>query len=63
MTIPLIIGQAARVSVGSDAGAPVTRRYQPPYEFTGTIDRVIIDLSGEHIVDHEAKFRAIMARQ
>lgn len=63
VTIPLLMGLSAGVSVGADAGAPVTDRYQPPFEFTGTIERVVYDVSGEHIVDHEAEIRAALARQ
>jgi arylsulfatase len=51
------------VAIGADRGAPVTDEYAPPFEFTGTIHRVIVDVSGELIVDSEAELRAVMARQ
>ncbi|MFV2063041.1 MAG: arylsulfatase, partial [Chloroflexota bacterium] len=63
VTIPLSLGLAAGVSIGRDAGAPVTTAYQPPFAFTGTIARVVYDISGEHVVDHEAEFRIALARQ
>jgi len=46
-----------------DSGAPVTPEYSPPFEFTGTIDSVTVDVSGELIRDTEAEMRQIMARQ
>jgi arylsulfatase len=63
VTIPLTLGLASGVSIGKDAGAPVTDAYRPPYAFTGTIDRVVYDVSGEHVVDHEAEIRMVLARQ
>jgi arylsulfatase len=46
-----------------DSGSPVTPEYKPPFEFTGTIDSVTVDVSGELIKDTEAEMRQIMARQ
>jgi arylsulfatase len=63
VTIPIAMGLAAGVSVGSDPGAPVTDEYQPPFPFTGTIERVVYDVSGAHVVDHEAEIRMALARQ
>jgi arylsulfatase A-like enzyme len=63
VTIPLSLGLAAGVSVGQDAGAPVTDEYTPPFPFTGTLRRVVYDVSGEHVVDHEAEIRIALARQ
>ena len=54
---------AAGVSVGQDAGAPVTDEYTPPFPFTGTLRRVVYDVSGEHVIDHEAEIRIALARQ
>jgi arylsulfatase len=63
VTIPIAMGLASGVSVGADAGAPVTDEYEPPFAFTGTIDRVVYDISGKHVVDHEAEIRMALARQ
>jgi arylsulfatase A-like enzyme len=63
VTIPLSMGLASGVSVGMDAGAPVTDEYAPPFAFTGAIERVVYDVSGEHVVDHEAEIRMALARQ
>jgi arylsulfatase len=63
VTIPLTMGLAAGVSIGLDAGAPVTDSYTAPFPFTGTIEKVIYDVSGAHVVDHEAEIRMALARQ
>jgi arylsulfatase len=62
-TIPLALGLAAGVCIGRDETSPVCDDYPAPFEFTGTIHRVTIDVSGDHIVDTEAEMKAIMARQ
>lgn len=44
--------------VGRDDASPVTPAYTAPYAFTGgIIDKVVIDVSGERYVDHEAQVR------
>ena len=63
VTSPLRLGQGAAMLVGADAGAPVTPEYRPPFRFTGTIKRVIVDISGEHVEDYEAEMRLVLARQ
>lgn len=63
VTIPLAMGLASGVSVGADVGAPVTDAYAAPYPFTGSVERVVYDVSGRHVVDHEAEIRAALARQ
>jgi arylsulfatase len=63
-TTPLTFGVAGgALECGRDSGAPVTPEYAPPFEFTGTIDSVTVDVSGELIRDTEAEIRQIMARQ
>jgi len=63
VTTPLALGLTSGVRSGSAPGAPVTPDYEPPFEFTGTIYSVTVDVSGELIVDNEAEMRQIMARQ
>jgi arylsulfatase A-like enzyme len=63
VTIPLALGLAAGISVGADAGAPVTDAYEPPFAFTGTLEKVVYDVSGEHVIDHETELRVALARQ
>jgi arylsulfatase len=63
-TTPLVFGVAGgALECGQDGGSPVTPEYKPPFEFTGTIDSVTVDVSGELIKDSEAEMRQIMARQ
>ena len=46
------------ISVGRDSGSAVTPEYTAPFAFTGgTIDTVVVDVSGERYVDHEAQVR------
>ncbi len=62
-TTPLSMGLTGGWSVGADPGAPVGPFYNSPFEFTGTVRSVTIDVSGEVIKDEEAEMRKIMARQ
>lgn len=63
VTIPLALGLAAGVVVGADAGSPVMEDYEPPFAFTGTIRKALIDISGELVEDQEVKMKMYMARQ
>jgi hypothetical protein len=45
--------------VGRDSASPVTPDYKSPFAFTGgTIDKVVVDVSGDRYVDHEVQVRA-----
>ncbi len=59
MTIPLGVGIAGWFA---DAIQLRCRRVRP-FEFTGTIRDVVIDVSGDLIVNPEAQMRAVMAHQ
>jgi arylsulfatase A-like enzyme len=51
------------LSVGRDSASPVSADYKAPFPFTGgEIDRVIVDVSGDHYVDHEKEVLAYLAR-
>lgn len=63
VTIPIAMGLASGIAVGSDAGSPVTGVYESPFAFTGEIERVVYDLSGDGVVDHAAEIRMALARQ
>jgi arylsulfatase len=63
VTIPIQLGLAAGVSIGSDAGAPVMTDYKPPFTFTGTVKKALVDVSGEAIEDKEAQMKMYLARQ
>ncbi len=44
--------------VGRDDASPVTPAYTAPYRFAGgSIEKVVVDVSGERYVDHEAQVR------
>ena len=51
------------VSCGHNPGSPVTPAYTSPFKFTGHLEKVVVDVSGELIVDPEAELRAHLARQ
>jgi arylsulfatase len=63
VTIPLSLGLSAGVCVGADAGAPVMTDYTPPFPFTGTVKKVLVDVTGEQVEDMAAKMRMYLARQ
>ncbi|MCB0829540.1 MAG: hypothetical protein KDB64_01335, partial [Solirubrobacterales bacterium] len=44
--------------VGRDSASPVTPEYKSPFEFTGEIEKVVIDVSGEPYSNHEGDVRA-----
>ncbi len=49
--------------VGRDSASAVTPEYEAPFAFTGgTIDKVVVDVSGERFVDHEAEVRGWFAK-
>jgi arylsulfatase len=49
--------------VGRDSGSPVSREYAAPFAFAGgTIERVVVDVSGDAYVDHEKEVLAWLAR-
>jgi arylsulfatase len=54
---------SAGVCVGADAGAPVMTDYKPPFAFAGTIKKALVDVTGVHVEDMEAKMRMYLARQ
>ena len=64
-TTPLVFGIAGgAVACGVDGPSPVVPYdYAPPNAFTGTINTVTIDVSGELIEDDEATMRRLMAHQ
>lgn len=50
------------ICVGRDDSSPVTPDYEGPFRFTGgTLDKVVVDVSGERYIDHEAQVRGWFA--
>ncbi len=64
MTQPGMFGlSGSGVSVGRGNGSSVSSDYEGPFPFVGgTIERVVIDVSGDHYVDHEKEVLAYLAR-
>jgi hypothetical protein len=67
VTVPLALGLGSGVAVGRNPGSSVSKLYKPPFEFTGRILKVTVDVSGKMIQDTEEEKKAFakaqMARQ
>ena len=63
LTMPLSLGLGGGFVCGADAGSPVWNRNTSPFEFTGTIHGVTVDVSGDLITDEEQVAKMVMARQ
>jgi arylsulfatase len=63
VTIPLDIGITEGLTCGRDEGSPVTDEYGAPFAFTGELEHVVIDVSGELHEDKQAEMRSVMAHQ
>jgi len=49
--------------VGRDSGSAFSPECRAPFAFVdGTIDRVVVEVSGDHFVDHEREVLAYIAR-
>ncbi len=63
-TVPLRISLAGEgFCVGYDGGLPVSQTYASPFTFTGTLRRLVVDVSGTPYRDPEAEERIAMAEQ
>jgi arylsulfatase A-like enzyme len=63
VTTPISMGLTSGIRAGSAPGAPIGDFFEPPFEFTGGLTSVTVDVSGDLIVDEEAEMRRLMARQ
>ncbi|HEY6307016.1 MAG TPA: arylsulfatase [Candidatus Angelobacter sp.] len=63
LTLPLVLALGGGFTVGRGAGSPLTNEYHPPFEFTGKIHDVVVDVTGDLIRDKDAEMRAVMAHQ
>jgi arylsulfatase len=61
-TTPFAFNPGA-LSCGLNPGSPVTPDYRPPFRFTGTLHKAVVDVSGDLITDSESEMRMAMARQ
>jgi arylsulfatase len=64
MTQPGMFGlSGSGASVGRGNGSSVSSTYHGTFPFSGgTVERVVIDVSGDHYVDHEKEVLAYLAR-
>ncbi len=63
VTTPIRLGQGAQMLVGADTGSSVIPDYKPPFRFTGNLKKIIIDVSGETVADHEAEMKVALMKQ
>lgn len=63
VTIPINIGITEGLTCGRDDGSAVTSDYAAPFEFTGALEAITYDVSGELLRDDEAELRKLMAHQ
>jgi len=49
------------LTCGYDGTSAVTRRYRPPFRFTGTLHRVVVDVEPARPIDHDAEARAALS--
>jgi len=62
VTTPFTLNPGA-TTCGANPGSPVTPDYPSPFRFTGTLNKVVVDVSGELTKDSESEMRMAMARQ
>jgi arylsulfatase A-like enzyme len=63
VTIPIDIGITEGLSCGRDQRSAVTTDYQVPFAFTGELEKIVVDVSGDLIEDEASQMRAVMAHQ
>jgi arylsulfatase A-like enzyme len=63
VTMPVTMGLLESAYCGRAPGSPITPDYAPPFEFTGKLYSVTVDVSGQLIKDEAAELRVAMARQ
>ena len=50
------------IRIGRDSAPGVSCRYDPPFAFTGSVEKVVVEVRGEQAWDSEAEARTILAR-
>jgi len=59
-TVPIVFGINEGLTCGYDNGQPVIKGYEPPFRFTGKINRVVVIPHGEEEVDHQKRLEKLM---
>jgi arylsulfatase A-like enzyme len=62
VTTPVMFNPGA-MACGANPGSAVVPEYEAPYRFTATLYSVIVDLSGDLIIDAESEMRVALGRQ
>jgi arylsulfatase len=62
-TIPVRYSLSEGLEIGKDTATPVSDTYACPFEFTGTIKKVVVSIDGEPHRDPEGETRVAMGRQ
>ena len=62
-TNPVVYAVTEGLEVGSDSGIAVWPGYASPFDFTGRIVSVVLDLGGDQALDHQAEAALAMLRQ
>jgi arylsulfatase len=62
-TVKFMYANYEGFDIGMDTGTPVTDEYKAGARFTGIVERVVIDLSGERHIDPEAESKIALKRQ
>lgn len=63
VTVPLTFSLSVGLNCGRDYGPPVTRAYRPPFEFTGYLEQVELEVAGWPVQDKAARTREVLARE
>jgi arylsulfatase len=62
-TVKFMYANYEGFDIGVDTGTPVTDEYKTGARFTGIIEKVVIDLSGERHIDPEAETKVALKSQ
>ncbi|RKH10339.1 arylsulfatase [Corallococcus sp. CA047B] len=62
-TMPLILSLGEGLTCGRDESSSVSKLYAAPFEFTGTLFQVTVDVSGKHLRDAKSEQKVAMAKQ
>ncbi|WP_223642744.1 arylsulfatase [Corallococcus sp. EGB] len=62
-TMPLAISLGDGLTCGRDESSSVSQRYRAPFEFTGTLYEVTVDVSGQYVRDTKTEQKVALAKQ